>query len=633
MENGILNGLPTNHDRDATGPVNGSASFASQASSAQQMNGAAAAADAAGARGGGEMMTNGAASVDANLDQASRSSRMNDLPDEIQHITQGYISLGLLLSRLAQRTHNQLEAKVLEMAKMPVPAAAMNGNSVHPGGLPDDESVENARKKQALLQFIQKIHGQWTKALVITAWSRKAATVSKLIDLMNHINTERKAVDDGFDYLANIKRNLAFARLPNPDLQTALQVLSTGDSSWMPDLGFIEPPPLSADEQLKWIEELNTLLSLRLNLEEHDKIPYHFRDHTIDSGRVTFKVDGEFEVDLTIADEDFEKQFWFLDFRFAFSPAPAELTETLRMFIEARVNEALEKDGLLGCYNFLHEFVLTHKISEYVRQGRELARGTWVDTLKIERLNRGMAIQYWTNRYPPESPKSWLILGVHSGKKPDATVVDPQATSYLTLRWFKDNKEMKEVSIAIDDPDVNTEKLLKRVIARHIEHILSAVHGKLQTKGRFLKREAALSLHISHDEPVESGLKMQLGSSDCVTVRIVPTTGYFSMTPQRLPMFKGEARLNSQPKDPTEEGLGALENVRYMYTMEEINRRGRSMGWTVCKSPIKVDEIKSILQSKELFSNLWFRRRGWPAQWFLMLTLSMAGDRWWLVEV
>ncbi|KAH6660371.1 mediator complex subunit MED14 [Truncatella angustata] len=562
----------------------------------------------------------------------SKPSRMNDLPDEIQHITQGYVPLGLLLSRLAQRSHNQLSAKILELAKMPVAAPAVNGNSTHAVGLPDDTSVENVSKKAALLNFIQELHGRWTKALVIASWSRKAPTVSKLIDLMNYINLERKAVDDGLDYMANIKRDLTFARLPNPDLHTALQVLSTGNASWMPDFGYIEPPPLTAEEQLRWIDELNTLLSLRLNLEDHDNIPRQFRDYTIDSGRVTFKVKGEFEVDLTIADEDFEKQFWFLDFRFAFTPAPSKLTETLRVFLEARVNEALEKDGLRGCYKFLHEFVLTHKISEYVRQGHDLARGSWVDTLKIERLNRSMAIQYWTNRYSPESPKSWLILGVHSGKKPGAASVDSDAASYLTLRWFRDNKEVKEANIAFDDSNVSTEGLLKRVIARHVGYILTTIQTKLQFKPRFLKREAALALTISADEPIESSLQVQLGRSDHVNLRIAPITGFFSMTPHRMSTLRGENRLN-ELKDPTEEGMLVLEGVRYSWAAEEMNRRGKSMGWVICRNPVRVDEIRPILQTKEPFQHLWFKRKGWPTQWFLMLTMSLAGDRWWLIDV
>lgn len=607
MENGVPNGLPTNHNRDMNGAPNGS-------------NGVL----------GGMKET---MDVSMMVDRNQSSWRMNDLPDEIQHITQGYVPLGLLLSRLAQKTHNQLQGKILELAKMPVPMPALNGNSAHSGGLLDDTSVENLAKKASLLKFIQDTHAKWTKALVISAWSRKAPTVSKLIDLMHHTNMQRMKYDESLDYLINVKRDLTFARIPNPDMQTALQILSTGDAPWMPDFNYIEPPPISVEEQMEWIEELNTLLTIRLNVEDHDKIPYHFGDYNIDSGRVTFKVKGEFEVDLTIADEDFEKQYWFIDFRFLFTPAPAELTDDLRFELEVRVNDALAKDGLQGCYNFLHEFVLTHKITEFVRQAMKLEQGAWVDTLKVERLQRAMSIQYWANRVSPEAPKSWVILGVHSGKKA-GMAQEPKASSYLTLRWFKDNREVKDVAISVEDVNVSTEELLKRVIARHVEDILSTIHRRLRSTGRFQRRDAALGLSISREEPVESELTMQMGHKGFVTVRISPTTGFFSITPHTTKLvIQAEYRLSMSASDPAEEGLQTLEKLRSTRTQEEMNRHGKSMGWAACKGPVKMDDVKALLHIREAVFPLWFQRNGWPPQWHLLLTLSLSGDRWWLLEV
>ncbi|RYO85721.1 hypothetical protein DL762_005080 [Monosporascus cannonballus] len=616
MENGLRNGLHTNHDRNG------------DRDHVQLANGSAG--------GDGKPVINGDVAMNQ-LQQANSApgaSRMNDLPDEIQHITQGYIPLSVLISRLAQRTHNALQERITALARIHVPGAApaINGNSAHAGGLPDDVSPENLTKKTQLLNFIQETHARWVKVLVIAAWSRKVEPVSKLVDLMAHINQQRKLYDDGLDYMINLKRDLTFARLPNPDIKTALQILSTGDAPWMPDLGYTEAPPLSPKEQLQWIENLNTQLSLRMNLEEHDKIPYHFQDYSIESGRVTFRVPGEFEVDLTIADEDFEKQFWFVDFRFLFEPAPAELSDMMRMFLDQKVNEVLEKEGLQGCYNFLHEFVLTHKITEYVRQAFELRRGRWVDTLKVERLNRAMAIQYWVDRYPPEAPKSWIILGVHSGKKPGVTV-DPSSTSHLTLRWFKDNKEMKNVAIPLDDATVSTERLLKKVVGKHIEYILTTIYSRLKVKGRFVNREASLGLTVSEENPEESALKMQLGYDDYVTVRIAPTTGLFAMAPQTNVTWNGERQLNSQARDPAEEGMRCLEIVRCHYFVDAMNRRGGSLGWTRCKIPVKMEDLKPILNTRETFQTVWFRRRGWTEQWHLMLSLSLSGDRWWLMEV
>ncbi|XXG94076.1 mediator complex subunit [Hypoxylon texense] len=635
MENGVRAPLPTNHDRDHSQFVNGNGTFAPQSTSDRQ-NGALVGPGPGDSKGTSAMINgeeNGDGAKPAQPQRLNTNpSRMNDLPDEIQHVTMGFVPLGLLLSRLAQKTHNQLGDEIMALAKIQLPATAVNGNSAHVGAAADDTSPENLTKKSRLLNFVQEKHAEWVKLAVITRWSRNAESVSKLIDLMGLLRQQQAKYLEILDHIITIKSGLAFARLPNPDLHTAHYVLSTGTAPWMPDLNYLEPPPLTAKEQLQWIENVNTLLSIRLNLEDYDNIPYYFRDYTIASGRVTFKVPGEFEVDLTIADEDFDKQFWFIDFRFIFTPAPAELSDGLRMYLEGKVNEALEKDGLNGCYKYLHEFVLTHKISEYMRQALELSRGRWVDTLKVERLNRAMSIQYWVGRYPPEGPRSWIILGVHSGRKANAAE-DPKACSHLTMRWFKDNKEVMDMDIPLNDADISTEDLLNRVIGRHVGFILSSIHSRLKSNGRFTKREAGLNLDVHEDDPTQSSLKMQLGYDYYVTVGISSTTGMLSMKPQSNITWKGEQRLNWYSKDPIQDGLACLESIRCNYVVDEIKRRGRSTGWSISKSPVKMDNIKEALGLREIGQPLWLRRRGWTDPWYLMVNLSLSGDKWWLMEV
>ncbi|KAI1142890.1 MED14-domain-containing protein [Hypoxylon sp. FL0543] len=626
MENGVREPLPTNHDRDNDQVFNGNGILAPQSNGTLAGPGN-------GASNGANTMANGNEAGDgAQPAQPHNSSRMNDLPDEIKHITEGFVPLGLLLSRLAQKTHNQLVDEIVTLAKMPVPAPAVNGNSTHAGAAIDDTSTENLAKKTKLLNFVQERHAEWVKAAVIARWSRNAQSVSKLIDLVWLLRQQQEKYQNVIHTMAGIRYSSTLARLPNPDLRTALQVLSTGTAPWMPDFNYILPPPLTPKEQLQWIENLNTLLSIRLNLEDYDTLPYHFQNYTIDSGRVTFKVPGEFEVDLTIADEDLSKQFWFIDFRFDFTPAPPELSEALRMHLESRVNEALEKEGLAGCYKFLHELVLTHKITEYVRQAIELSRGRWVDTLKVERLNRAMSIQYWVGRYPPEGPKSWIILGVNSGKKAGAPE-DPKSTSYLTLRWFRDSKEVKDVDLPFNSVDISTEDLLNHVIGRHIAHILGSIYSKLKSNGRFTKREAGLALDIQLEDPTRSSLRMQLGHAYHVTIGISATTGMFAMKPQSSMTWKGEQRLNYLSKDPIQDGFTCLEVLRCHYVVDEVIRRGRSTGWVVCKVPAKLDTVKQVLSLRETGQLMWLKRRGWAEQWYVMVSLSLSGDKWFLLEV
>lgn len=154
---------------------------------------------------------------------------IDQLPPEIAHITQGYLPLSKMISRLAQRTHNDLRKTVMELQQMPAPPPTNPAAG-------DDNSPENIKKKTKLLRFAQDSHADWVKALVMTTWSRKAEDVSKLIDIKVHLDQKKHLYDVVLDQLVELKRGLAPARLPNPDLKTALEVLTSGKATWMPDV-------------------------------------------------------------------------------------------------------------------------------------------------------------------------------------------------------------------------------------------------------------------------------------------------------------------------------------------------------------------------------------------------------------
>ncbi|TVY37517.1 Mediator of RNA polymerase II transcription subunit [Lachnellula subtilissima] len=613
MENGSRNGSHTNHDRDQRlNGLNG-ASYAMEKGKGREEplqnvtpvsppipNGLNT--DMAGGRQNGG---DGAIpkDIEAQLDQ---------LPPEILHITQGYLPLSLLLSRLAQKTHNDLARTITDMAQMALPPAVANGNTSH-GMSNDDNSQENLSKKLRLLNFAQDAHTEWTKALIITNWSRRSEDVSKMIDLKIHLDKQKSHYDFAINELMEVKRSLVHARLPNPDLKTALAVLTTGKASWMPELGYIQPPPLTAKEILKSLENLNTLLSIRLSLQEYDNIPIHFMDYTIKSGRATFNVAGEFAVDLTIADEDPETQFWFIDFRFLFSPSLPEVPPHVRAHIESRVNEALLKDGLAG------------------RQAVGLARGKWIDGLKVEALNRALSIQYWLDRYGRKGPKSWIILGVHSGRRKVGRP-HPKDTSRLFLRWFRDSKEVKEVDIPFDAVDISAESLLKTVIANHVDHILTSTYERLRRKPLFASHEAVLSVVISKTEPAESELKVQLTSDRHLTVRIEPITGRFVLGPSSRLAVEFEFKLNDQCNDPATNAHNLIEEMRQKAVMDDILLRGVSLGWIRVKNPgIKLDDLRSVVP-KETSQVLWLQRPGWVKNWYFAVSMSVSGERWWLIE-
>ncbi|KAL5346795.1 mediator complex subunit [Pseudogymnoascus australis] len=634
MENGYGTGAHTNHDRNgAPNGTNGASQASSRAAEktglpdqqqppnqSVQMSGP-----------NGAPMTQsaghsaGSTSKDANIKPKST-------PPEINHITEGFESLPNLLTRLAQVTHNQLSGKLLELAGMNIQQSPDNSNAVSFVSGPDDNSAENIKKKVNLLKFAEGVHSNWTKALVITQWSRISEEVSRVIDLKAHLDEQKLYYDIAVHELSEVKRSLVHARLPNPDLRTAVEVLSTGKASWMPDLGYIEPPPLTAKEILQSLQNLNTLLSIRLNLHDYDKIPYHFRNYTIKSGRVTFRVEGEFEVDLTIADEDPDKQFWFIDFRFLFSPSPSALTDQMRYSLEAKVNTVLEKDGLAGCYKVLHDLTLTHKVSELRRQAYEIGRSRWIDSLMVEPLRRSLSIQYWVDRYGKDGPKSWIIIGVVSGKKKGA-YHDEKETSQIGIRWFRDSKEVKDVEIPLELTILSVEGLLRSVITMHVSHMLESMYKSLRTKPLYANRDLALSFKKPTAAEQEPELHVQLTSQYRINVFVEYITGKFAISPSSRLTSQAEYRLNNQTVDPASNGHEYIENLHCVLISEDTVSRAYTVGWLPVRNPrLPQDELKPFLP-RDTLQLSWFKKPGWDPNWYLALSSGMSGERWWLIEI
>ena len=346
---------------------------------------------------------------------------------------------------------------------------------------------------------------------------------------------------------------------------------------------------------------------------------------------MTFRVPGEFEIDLTIADEDPATQFWFIDFRFLFSPTLQEIPHALRSHIENRVNAVLLEAGLPGCYKLLHEMVLTHKISEFQRQALELSRGKWIDGIKVEALNRALSIQYWVDRYSKQGPKSWILLGVHSGRQKDGRPI-PKATSHLFIRWFRDGKEIKDAEILFDLVNISAESLLKTVIAKHVNFYLTTIYQQLESRPLFAEGEASLSLTKSTEEPAESLLKVQMTDREHLTVRVEPITGRFIFGPASMLIYSIENQFNHKSKDPARDAQGWIETIRHRIVDFDIASHAMSSGWRRVAMPSLPEDVMKSKFPKDTAQLAWFQRPSWKKDWFMVVSFSMGGERWWLIE-
>lgn len=188
----------------------------------------------------GLVRTNGASGGTVLSEQPSRSFAdkaggiVPTTPFELPHITQGFFPFGTLVNRSVQECWNELSELITELAAIQVPSS---GGSIMTNGKPvGNQSSENIHKKLRILDFAHAKRAEFIKLLVLSQWSRQAADVSRLIDIQGFIRTRHQSYDAALQYVGEVKRDLVRAQVANPDLKTAVEVLSKGGVASLPDV-------------------------------------------------------------------------------------------------------------------------------------------------------------------------------------------------------------------------------------------------------------------------------------------------------------------------------------------------------------------------------------------------------------
>jgi len=557
---------------------------------------------------------------------------VGQLPPEIEHITLGYTPLSALVSRMVQETFNGLTDVINDMSGMPTSQPSQNAplnhlhHQVNGNG---DTSQSNVQKKLRMLNFANDRRAQFIKILILSRWARRAGEVSKVIDLNVWTRQRLQEYQDCISWVGELKRRLIPLNDPNPDIKTAVEVLSLGKASWLPDLGYIPPEPLNPQELLKTLRRINTLLSIRLNL--HETIPPNFRNFSIASGRATFRVLEEFEVDLSIAEEDPSSQLYFIDFRFSFSPASAELPNgRLRDEVEGRANDVLKRQGLQGLFDFLHNLVLTHKLSVLKIQAYEMARGYWSEHLIVEAVHRSVVVQYWSKRL---GGKNWIEIGLQRGKETrPAYCASSQRIPRIALRWFRDGKEVLDVQIAMNLGTLSLADILKQVMALHTSYIFQGIATKLRDASLYSGGSLRLKCLPSTTEPTDASLFVQLTPSKAIKVVQEPVTGRLAVLPASYLNSNTEAKLN-QLVNPTSEGASPLASLRSLVSQEEVETTVSSVGWELVRFLNPSQEVTLRIFGKGSQRPKYFSRHAWDSGWLFAFTTSLQGDFWWIVEL
>lgn len=387
-------------------------------------------------------------------------------------------------------------------------------------------------------------------------------------------------------------------------------------------MGFIPPKPISSEKALKLLRYMNTSLSIRLNV--HENLPRHLRKWRVDSGRATFIVDNEFELDVISFVEDASDQWHFIDLRLLFSPAPSITVQSrFLQTLKLHLDRILAQSGLSGCFDHLHNFILTHKVAVLKSQAYELLRAGWAGSLKVEPVHRSLVIQYWTDR---PGRKNWIEIGLSSNRPQNGRVSwrGPPIPS-LTVRWFRQGVEVKDVDLNFDWKQLSVERMLKRVIALHIRHLLEAARKNLDA-GMTVKAT------LSETEPSDCMLETSLGPSvNKATISVESVTGRYILQPVTAQSAAAENAIN-RPKEASNTGA-ILTQLLARSLRDLIQRYAQQLGWQeVARQALRLDVVKAAVKL-DVLQYAFYWPRGWSPNWALAVVIASSGESWWICEI
>ncbi|KAL8873267.1 MAG: hypothetical protein Q9174_001236 [Haloplaca sp. 1 TL-2023] len=551
---------------------------------------------------------------------AAMNQRSGQLPPEIEHITFGYLPVSSLITRLVQETFNGLTDVISDMSDSGAPL--VNGAAAA------DDLEANEQKKLRLLDFAQEKRAQFIKILVLLQWGRQAESMGRVIDLKVWLDRQRKLFDDACNWMGELKRLIGLERMPSPDLKTALETLSLGSAPRLPDLKYMPSKLLPPQRLLKALRSINTQLSIKLNL--HLDIPPSLRDFSVANGRVTFRVATEFELDLSIADDDPSSQLYFIDFRFLLSSSPAMIPPSrLRDDIEAKVNHLLGQGELKECYDFLHDFVLSHKLSILKYQAYRMSQGSWSEQIRVEAVHRSLVIQYWICR---PGDKNWIEIGLRRRKAKRSSWLHDEDQPHIGLRWFRAGKEVKDIPLDVDMGTLSSEAILKQVISAHTDTIFKVISAKMREGPLYQGDHLRLRYVRCAAEPINSHLNIQLTASKSCKIVQEPVSGRLSLQPPSSLHSRAERELNGL-RSLEKDASSRIAQLRAIASFEEVEHTARCIGWeTVSSFRPSQDTIKSHF-GRDTLKCGFFRRASWRPRWLMVFTSSLGQDAWWICEL
>ncbi|XP_053982530.1 mediator of RNA polymerase II transcription subunit 14 isoform X1 [Hylaeus anthracinus] len=385
----------------------------------------------------------------------------NNIPQEGNR--GGSISLGMLIDFIIQRTYHELTV----LAEL----------------LPRKTDME---RKIEIYNFSARTRQLYVRLLALVKWANSASKVDKSAHIMAFLDKQSLLFVDTADMLARMAREtLVHARLPNFHIPAAVEVLTTGTYSRLPACireRIVPPDPITPAEKRSTLQRLNQVIQHRL--VTGNLLP-QMRNLKIEAGRVTFLVEQEFSVSLTVMGDGPTVPWRLLELEILVSDRetgdgkalvhPLQ-TRYVHQVVQSRLADS--SNPLSEVYHILHYFCQSLQLEVLYSQTLRLIRDRLDDHIHVDEYTPGkcLSVSYWrelTNKDPRSELGYKLTVQVDQH--------DPARSLAIVHVPSLGNKESEIADRAIRSDQLSMECLLVHTIYVRTRSRLLDLKQELQT--------------------------------------------------------------------------------------------------------------------------------------------------------
>ncbi|KAF2885129.1 hypothetical protein ILUMI_21063 [Ignelater luminosus] len=294
----------------------------------------------------------------------------------------GQISLAMLIDFIVQRTYHELTV----LAEL----------------LPRKTDME---RKIEIYNFAIRTRQLFVRLLALVKWASSASKVEKSARIMAFLDKQSLLFVETADMLARMAREtLVQARLPNFHIPAAVEVLTTGTYGRLPACireKIVPPDPITSSEKRATLLRLNQVIQHRL--VTGNLLP-QMRNLNVENGRVTFHVEHEFKVSLTVMGDGPNIPWRLLEIDILVEDKETgdgkALVHSLQVqYIHQLIQSRLVDNPtpLAEVYNCLHFFCQSLQLEVLYSQTLRLIRDRLDDHIHVDEYTPGkcLAVSYW----------------------------------------------------------------------------------------------------------------------------------------------------------------------------------------------------------------------------------------------